>query len=418
MIMNCQNCGNVLSEGAKFCTTCGKPATASHDSQPIQATPISPVEAERLYKKYGRLRWIAALGPITVVFLIVSIWGALNFLNELSQSSGSLKVITDIFGLIIPIIIALAVLAIPIGIILAFRYNNKRNQITLVNYDQRSGQGYNSVVPDEIRKWNWGAFGLTFFWGLRFGVVSALLCLIPFVGLVWAFVLGAKGSEWAWRNNKWRSVEDFKKSRRRWNIAGIIALLIIIPLGIIGAFLEGSSSTDTSPQSLSEPTSNIASSPKDSAWITYNAINDRFSITLPTFPTLDTSGEDLPVEGSELTYRWNSYTSQGENANFAVYKYAYSDVLNIIDEDAFLEALMNGAINSDASSKLTSSKYGYQGQFRTLDFEVENPTANLRGRLLLVGQTPYLLVMESVGGENLFNEIADYNKFIASFEPK
>src|SRR4051812_44299230 len=57
-------------------------------------------------------------------------------------------------------------------------------------------------------------------------------------------VLGARGNEWAWRNNKWQSVADFNRSRRRWNIGGAIALLVIIPLSVIGGLLEESSNTD------------------------------------------------------------------------------------------------------------------------------------------------------------------------------
>ena len=52
------------------------------------------------------------------------------------------------------------------------------------------------------------------------------------------FFAGALGSEWAWRRSKWESVDAFKKSRRRWNIAGLILLPVFVVLGALGAILD------------------------------------------------------------------------------------------------------------------------------------------------------------------------------------
>jgi hypothetical protein len=49
-------------------------------------------------------------------------------------------------------------------------------------------------IPEEIDRWNWGAFLLNWIWGLGNNTFIALLTLVPFVGLVMPFVLGAKGS--------------------------------------------------------------------------------------------------------------------------------------------------------------------------------------------------------------------------------
>ena len=107
-----------------------------------------------------------------------------------------------------------------------------------------SGQGESATVPEEVKGWSWGAFGLTWIWGICNGVLISLLCLIPVFAIVWAFVLGAKGNEWAWRNKKWDSIEHFKSTQRPWNIAGIvlfaismIALIAVIPGVLIPMFL-------------------------------------------------------------------------------------------------------------------------------------------------------------------------------------
>ena len=71
------------------------------------------------------------------------------------------------------------------------------------------------IIPPEIRRWNWGALFLNWIWGLGNQTYIALLALIPGFGFIWMFVLGAKGSAWAWRNGRWDSVEHFKRVQRR-----------------------------------------------------------------------------------------------------------------------------------------------------------------------------------------------------------
>ena len=77
-------------------------------------------------------------------------------------------------------------------------------------------------IPPEIDRWNWGAFFLSWIWGIGNGTPIALLALVPLVGFVMLFVLGARGSRWAWRNKRWDSVEHFKRVQRKWAISGLI----------------------------------------------------------------------------------------------------------------------------------------------------------------------------------------------------
>jgi hypothetical protein len=92
------------------------------------------------------------------------------------------------------------------------------------------------AVPAEIDRWNWGAFLLNWIWGVGNNTFIALLTLIPVFGLVMMFVLGAKGSGWAWRNGRWDSVEHFKRVQRSWAIWGVIIWLGVIALsgGLVG----------------------------------------------------------------------------------------------------------------------------------------------------------------------------------------
>ena len=87
-------------------------------------------------------------------------------------------------------------------------------------------------LPADMRGWNWGAFLLTWIWGLGNRTPIALLALIPGVGFVMMIVLGLKGTEWAWRNETWKGVEHFRSTQRNWAIAGMI---VWAGLAIIGA---------------------------------------------------------------------------------------------------------------------------------------------------------------------------------------
>ncbi len=96
--------------------------------------------------------------------------------------------------------------------------------------DNTSGEGERAIVPPEIRRWNWGAFLLNWIWGIVNETYISLLMFVPLVNVVMMFVLGAKGSEWAWRNTRWRDVEHFKRVQRLWAIWGFVAWGAIIVL--------------------------------------------------------------------------------------------------------------------------------------------------------------------------------------------
>jgi hypothetical protein len=90
-------------------------------------------------------------------------------------------------------------------------------------------------IPPEIDRWNWGAFLLNWIWGIGNNTFIALLSVIPLFGFVMMFVLGAKGSRWAWRNGRWDSVEQFRRVQRRWAIAGAVVWIAAIVL-FVGIF--------------------------------------------------------------------------------------------------------------------------------------------------------------------------------------
>jgi len=99
-----------------------------------------------------------------------------------------------------------------------------------------SGQGTHALVPVEVDRWNWGAFLMHWMWGLGNNTMIALLMWVPLVNLVMPFVLGAKGSAWAWRNKRWDSVDHFRRVQRIWAVIGLI-LWFLMGLFIAGMVL-------------------------------------------------------------------------------------------------------------------------------------------------------------------------------------
>jgi len=113
--------------------------------------------------------------------------------------------------------------------------------------ENTSGQGSTAVVPEEIKEWNWGAFFLTWIWGIGNRVWLAFIALapLPFVGLAMGIILGIKGNEWAWQCQKWDSVEQFRHRQRVWMYWGIAAFLapfvfilgwVLIIIGLLGYY--------------------------------------------------------------------------------------------------------------------------------------------------------------------------------------
>lgn len=93
--------------------------------------------------------------------------------------------------------------------------------------ENTSGQGAQSTIPAEIDRWNWGAFMLNWIWGIGNNTFIALLMFVPFVNFIMLFILGAKGSKWAWKNKKWESIEEFKVVQRKWAKWGVIVLVAV-----------------------------------------------------------------------------------------------------------------------------------------------------------------------------------------------
>jgi len=111
--------------------------------------------------------------------------------------------------------------------------------------ENTSGQGALAAVPAEVDRWNWGAFLLNWIWGIGNNTFIALLMFVPFVNFAMPFVLGAKGSVWAWRNKRWESVEEFRSVQRKWALWSLaiyaaFALSVAAAVFVVFSAVKGS----------------------------------------------------------------------------------------------------------------------------------------------------------------------------------
>lgn len=81
----------------------------------------------------------------------------------------------------------------------------------------QNGEVARDGVSAELERWNWGAFGLSWIWGIANRTPAAWFALVPFAGWIgMPFLLGLKGNEWAWRNGNWPDIETFRRAQRLW----------------------------------------------------------------------------------------------------------------------------------------------------------------------------------------------------------
>ncbi len=83
-------------------------------------------------------------------------------------------------------------------------------------------------MPQELRKWNWGAFAFGIWWGIGHKTYLPLLALVPFLNFIWIFVCGAKGNEWAWKAGNYMDINHFNVVMAPWNRAGKISTIIMV----------------------------------------------------------------------------------------------------------------------------------------------------------------------------------------------
>lgn len=105
-----------------------------------------------------------------------------------------------------------------------------RSAVALKNeFGNTSGMGSSAAVPPGLGDFNWGAFLLTWIWGIGNSVWWSFLVFIPYLGwMVMPWVLAFKGNEWAWQNKKWESIEHFKNVQHTWAVWSWVLSIVVV----------------------------------------------------------------------------------------------------------------------------------------------------------------------------------------------
>ena len=145
-----------------------------------------------------------------------------------------------------------------------------------IDVQNNSGLGKEAELPQEVRHFNWGAFLVTWIWGLcnnsyltlislGFNILTWILSIILGVigfwegakghsgififcifvypalifigGLALRIWFGLKGNQWAWQNKKWNSTEHFNSVQKTWAIATCVVVFVVgfLYVGVVAA---------------------------------------------------------------------------------------------------------------------------------------------------------------------------------------
>ena len=169
---------------------------------------------------------LAMIAPILIIVFALVGFALVN--TMVTRTGASLSALNFVFGLLG----FLGVIGMIVGPIWGIIRMGKWEEQTVMQIDENSGKGEASVVPEEIKQWNWGAAGLTWIWGVHFHVWLSLLVFIPLVNIVMFIILGLKGNEWAWKEAQWESPQKFMEFQNKWKAWGIFFFIFQI-LGLL-----------------------------------------------------------------------------------------------------------------------------------------------------------------------------------------
>jgi len=178
------------------------------------------------YKKILELypsgkRWSKHIFLIGIPMLIIQVSiTSYSIINFIAGISNHLSLIQIILKIIFGILESMDLFLLIMGLIIGIKFLNTPNidKIPDEFFDPISGKRKLSKTPEDLGKWNWGAFIFGWMWGLSYNVPIAFLSIIPIFSLFFMFILGLVGNKLAWKNNKWIDIEHFKDSQKQWKL--------------------------------------------------------------------------------------------------------------------------------------------------------------------------------------------------------
>jgi len=227
----------------------------------------------------------------------------------------------------------------------------------------------------EIREWK--------------NIILSLSLLVPFPLLLWPI-------QKAINFNNAKLIPNYRPIKT-FALGEIIIILIglaSLSLTIVNAFSQSQIKAHTT---------------NTTTWKVFKAPAGDFEVSFPTHPTQEK--EELPIADTDWKAKFESYESEaGNGMAYSISKVTYPPAIDLaeIELDEFVEDM----VSSSSGNKLVSSKLTYFDNHRAVDYLIRTILGYLKGKLIVVGQTKYLL-MVSYATEDYDEE--QYNQFIQSF---
>lgn len=253
----CQYCGSEIPANVKKCKFCGewlviqekdKPKANFHFAAIIEGLIALIVIIFMFNNSYSD----AFMGVILVAYIFLHIYFAPTLIADKKRTryTGAILAINLLLGVTIIAWVGCLVWSLMLPDLsknesetqdtknpsyIKTAIDEIKSEISKIREKQQSDD---TNMPNGIQnQWNWGAFWLNWIWGIANKSFSTFFALIPFFGFIWMFVCGANGNEWAWKNKKWSSVEEFQKVQKMWaivaNILAILAFIVILTTCIL-----------------------------------------------------------------------------------------------------------------------------------------------------------------------------------------
>lgn len=307
-------------------------------------------------KHNKRIGLFLVITPFVGLFTILFAYAIINFiLTNTGSATDSTLAISSIVNVGLSFLGVIFVVWIIIGVPLGILYMRKNVVLPNQEHDKRSGNGDATVAPHEIKKWNWGAFGLPVLWGIYHGVWISLLCFIPLVNFGIMIYLGIKGNELAWQRNRWKSVQDFHDSQRKWAVAGVIAFVILTPLFFLSSLADLANENSYEQSSYSPAVSApIVETVSENQVFHYSSVSNNFSADFPAQPTRESESQyDNDLQSNIETVTYSSSSARGVFYYVIVYEYS-SSLMSTSNPDFDIQGALEGGINGFVNASINT----------------------------------------------------------------
>lgn len=202
-------------------------------------------------------------------------------------------------------------------------------------------------IPKELNEFNWGAFLLTFIWGIPHKAWITLLA-IPLIwiqlplGLNWIlftilqFYAGFKGNMWAYQQDWWMSPKDFRMKQTSWAIVAI-TINICIPIIVISTLARFVHKSPDNPANFIKNTQ---------CTVAYSNLKKGFpKIDITNQTSTNQMARDFASNFKNAKAQDNStiFTQKSEGKNVDVYEISFSQIeensnCNILKQNCYIES--------------------------------------------------------------------------------